>query len=182
MSLGDGGTAGERASLRAMAHPVRLQIMSLLTGSPMTAAEVARELGLTHANASYHLRNLLSGGLIVVAGEEKIRGGVAKRYRYDATSDLERDKARGPRGDEYYQVSFASLAHELIRRTQGTHFPEGPKLIADADLWVDPQVWRDTLTKIGAAIRDLHDAAQPPRSPGTIRTSTTAAMFNLESE
>jgi predicted ArsR family transcriptional regulator len=49
----------------------------------MSAAEVARELGLTHANASYHLRQLLAAGQLVQAGEETIRGGRAKRYRYD---------------------------------------------------------------------------------------------------
>ena len=68
--------------LRAVAHPVRLRILSLLTGSAMSAAEVARELDLTHANASYHLRILLESGTVVEAGEERIRGGVAKRYRY----------------------------------------------------------------------------------------------------
>ena len=66
-----------------MAHPVRLRMLSLLTGAPMSAAEVARELGLTHANASYHLRQLLAAGQLVEAGEETIRGGRAKRYRYD---------------------------------------------------------------------------------------------------
>src|SRR4029453_13180152 len=93
MSLGNGG----KTALRATAHPVRLQIMSLLTGAPLTAAEVARELGLTHANASYHLRTLLAGGLIVPAGGERMRGGLAKRYRYDAGPDMEQEKAGGPR-------------------------------------------------------------------------------------
>ena len=66
------------AELRAMAHPVRLRILSLLTGAALTAAEIARELGLTHANASYHLRHLLAAGQIEVAGEERIRGGVGQ--------------------------------------------------------------------------------------------------------
>ena len=69
-------------ALRAVAHPVRLQILSLLTGTELSAAEVARELGITHANASYHLRTLLDAGELVIASEEKIRGGVAKRYRH----------------------------------------------------------------------------------------------------
>src|SRR6476659_9549606 len=60
-------------SLRALAHPVRLQMLSLLTGAPMSAAEVARELGLTHANASYHLRQLLAAGQLVEAGDELLR-------------------------------------------------------------------------------------------------------------
>ena len=61
------------SAMRAVAHPVRLQMLSLLTGTEMSAAEVARELDLTHANASYHLRVLLDADEIVVAGEEKMR-------------------------------------------------------------------------------------------------------------
>ncbi|MFC7535267.1 adenylosuccinate lyase [Actinoplanes sp. GCM10030250] len=80
MSL-TGADPGGTAALRALAHPVRLRIMSLLTGADLTAADVARALGITHANASYHLRTLLAAGQIVAAGEKKIRGGVAKRYR-----------------------------------------------------------------------------------------------------
>ena len=76
------------ARLRATAHPVRLRIMSLLTAQAMSAAEVARELELTHANASYHLRLLHDIGELVVESEEKIRGGTAKRYRYDASREL----------------------------------------------------------------------------------------------
>ncbi|MEO3927265.1 helix-turn-helix domain-containing protein [Micromonosporaceae bacterium B7E4] len=53
----------------------------MLTASALTAAQIAHELDLTHANASYHLRHLLAAGLIQVAGEERIRGGAAKRYR-----------------------------------------------------------------------------------------------------
>ena len=56
---GDQPTDAFTAELRAVAHPVRLRILSLLTGAAMTATEVAAELGLTHANASYHLRRLL---------------------------------------------------------------------------------------------------------------------------
>jgi DNA-binding transcriptional ArsR family regulator len=173
MPLGDGREAEEKAALRAMAHPMRLRMMSLLTAAPMTAAEVARELGLTHANASYHLRNLLAGGLIVVAGEEKIRGGVAKRYRYDAGN------FGGPKPDEQVRLEYAAVAHELIRRTEHASFPAGPKLLADAELWVDPEKWTELRLRVNDALIELHRAAQPAGTPGTIRTSTTAAMFRM---
>jgi len=176
MSLGDDRAAEEKTALRAMAHPVRLRMMSLLTAAPMTAAEVARELGLTHANASYHLRNLLAGGLILVDGEEKIRGGVAKRYRYQAGQDLSK---QGPRPDEQVRIEYAAVAHEMIRRTQQTSFPPGPKLLADAELWVDPEKWAELRKRVSDALVELHEIAQPPRTPGTIRTSTTAAMFQM---
>jgi DNA-binding transcriptional ArsR family regulator len=158
-----------------------LQILSLLTGSALTAAEVARELGLTHANSSYHLRTLRTAGLIVVAGEEKIRGGVAKRYRYVVQSDRDEQARRGPRPVEQTRMEFTAIAHELIRRLQSATFTPGPKLLADADLWVEPQKWLDYHTRVAEAVRDLHEAAQPPRTPGTVRTSTTVAMFEIDS-
>jgi DNA-binding transcriptional ArsR family regulator len=176
MSLGD---RGDQAALRAMAHPLRLQIMSLLTAAPMTAAEVARELGITHANASYHLRNLLTGGLILVAGEEKIRGGVAKRYRYDVGHDREQ-QLRRPRSDEQHRVEFAAAAHELIRRTREASIAPSPAVLADAELWIEPDTWAAIRTRISEALVELHRAARPPRTPGTIRTSSTAALFEME--
>jgi DNA-binding transcriptional ArsR family regulator len=190
MSLGDahGEARGDgrpvtpaqhQAALRAMAHPVRLQIMSLLTGASLTAAEVARELGLTHANASYHLRNLLAGGMIVAAGEEKIRGGVAKRYRYDAAQDVAGQRTDGPWSDVQNRSMYVSTANELIRRTAEADWV-APKVMADAELWVDPEVWREIRNRIAQAAVDLHNAAQPPRTPGTVRTSSTVAMFALQ--
>jgi DNA-binding transcriptional ArsR family regulator len=182
MSLGEGpagSAAGETAALRAMAHPLRLRMMSLLTAAPMTAAEVARELGLTHANASYHLRNLLAGGLIVVEGEEKIRGGVAKRYRYDVGHEREQRAQHRVVGDDQLRLEFSAFAHELIRRTREAHFPPAPKLLADAELWVDPEKWQEIRERVGQALVELHEVARPPRTPGTIRTSTTAAMFEM---
>ncbi|GIM97273.1 hypothetical protein Ato02nite_090660 [Paractinoplanes toevensis] len=161
---------------------MRLRIMSLLTAAPMTAAEVARELGLTHANASYHLRTLLSGGLIFVESEEKIRGGVAKRYRYDVAHERERRLSERPLSDEQLRIEIAAFANELIRRSRDARFPAGQKVLADAELWVDPAKWDELRERIALALTELHGAAQPPRTPGTVRTSTTAALFEMESE
>ena len=170
------------ATLRATAHPIRLQIMSLLTGASLTAAEVARELGITHANASYHLRQLLAADMIVPAGEERIRGGVAKRYRYDATHDVAQQRARGRRADAVYREEFAAVAAELLRRTRSATFPAGKKVLVDADLWLEAGDWAAFEERVGEAARELHDAAKPPRTPGTIRTSTSIAMFRMETE
>jgi DNA-binding transcriptional ArsR family regulator len=180
MSLGE--SAGKRrAALRAMAHPVRLQITSLLTGAALTAAEIARELGLTHANASYHLRSLLAAGIIVPAGEERIRGGLAKRYRYDPDRDRGEPTAHGRQADAANRALYAALAQELVRRTALGDF-SGRGTMTDADLWVEPGVWLDVRNRMAELSRELHAAARPARTPGTIRTSTTIAMFQMETD
>ena len=110
-------------ALRAVAHPVRLRMLSLLTGTELSAAEVARELGITHANASYHLRILLDAGELVIASEEKIRGGVAKRYRHPWQEDAAATpKQVGTLEDRTLYVR--AMAEELVRRVaavEGRH-------------------------------------------------------------
>ncbi|SEE48962.1 ArsR/SmtB family transcription factor [Jiangella alba] len=52
-------------ALRAMAHPLRLDLIELLgTVGPATAAECARQLGSTQASCSYHLRQLAKYGFV----------------------------------------------------------------------------------------------------------------------
>ena len=157
-----------------MAHPVRLRILSLLTGAAMSAAEVARELDLTHANASYHLRQLHHAGFVVVAEEESIRGGKAKRYRYDvdqagATASTPSESA------SYYQA----IAEELIRRGSGRSALGHLGTSADADLWVPEDVWVETVHRVSDAITDLHRAALPPRTAEAVHVSVTTALFEM---
>src|SRR5438034_2205715 len=52
-------------AIRAMAHPVRLDLQSLLgREGPMTAAQAARCLGISQALASHHLRQLAKYGFV----------------------------------------------------------------------------------------------------------------------
>ena len=165
--------------LRAMAHPVRLRMLSLLTGSAMSAAEVARELDLTHANASYHLRILLASGEIVEAGEERIRGGVAKRYRYPHEQRGQHSKVRSSAVDE---VAYArTLGRELERRARDKK-PRGKGVSSDLEGWVTPEVFQQAVDLLAQASFLLHDHNQPPRTPGTVHFSETSWAFQMTTE
>ena len=165
-------------SLRAMAHPVRLQMLSLLTGAELSAAEVARELGITHANASYHLRLLQDTGLLEVAGEERIRGGVAKRYRHPWEQHTRR---RVRTSDADREMWARALAEEMVRRVRLTD-PERPGSSTDAELWVTPEDYEAAREALNQASGLLHAGARPPRTEGTIRVGLTAALFQMRSE
>jgi DNA-binding transcriptional ArsR family regulator len=170
---GDVGDEREISRLRSLAHPLRLRMLSLLTGTAMSAAEVARELGITHANASYHLRLLADADLIIVDGEERIRGGVAKRYRYPH----ERDEPR-PSHDEL-AAQVEAMCQELVRRF-GHRIEGPPATYTDAELWVTPEVWREAVEHLKQASLLVHQKAQRPRTKGTIKTNTTVAAFRME--
>ncbi|MDV3297182.1 MAG: winged helix-turn-helix domain-containing protein [Brachybacterium paraconglomeratum] len=166
--------ATSTSALRAMAHPLRLRMLSLLTGSAMSAAEVARELGISQANASYHLRVLARAGEVVEAGEEKVRGGVAKRYRHpwDAAEPMRRPD-EGARRQQ-----LRTMAAELERRGARRR-PGGRNLTADAELWVTPDVRDRVLALLTEAATLLHAEAQPPRTEGTGPLNLTLVAFEM---
>jgi DNA-binding transcriptional ArsR family regulator len=163
------------SSLRAVAHPLRLRMLSLLTGVEMSAAEVARELGITQANASYHLRQLAASGHVVETGTEKIRGGVAKRYTHQWRDGP--PKKRRPVGDNSL---IEVIANELVRRAGQR--AAGLGMLTDAELWVSPEVWRKATDMVHEASALLHDNAKPPRSKGAVHVNMTTAMFEMSTE
>lgn len=147
-------------------------MLSLLTGATMSAAEVARELGTTQANASYHLRRLHAAGLLDVAEEVRIRGGRARRFHHDPDSGS-RLQRRGP---EDAALLAEALGAELRRRTAQRQ-PGVQGLSTDAELWVEPAVWAQFRDTVRAASATLHREARPPRTEGTVRVSATMALF-----
>src|SRR5580698_10887064 len=79
-------------AIRALAHPVRLDLQALVgRAGQITAADAARELGISHGLASHHLRQLAKYGFVEqVAGkdnpERPWRGVAASMQWPDAPS------------------------------------------------------------------------------------------------
>lgn len=163
------------SALRSVAHPVRLRILSMLTAQPMSAAEVARELDLTHANASYHLRVLHDAGELVVESEEKIRGGTAKRYRYVVGGDPARPSGPPTVEDE---IAWQHATHSEIVRRLGQRV-RGPGSSSDIETWVTPETWREAIDMVSAAMTLLHDRARPPGTEGTVHVSASSQAFMM---
>jgi len=196
--------------LRATAHPIRLRLLSLLTGAAMSAAEAGRELGYSQATASYHLRVLERAGLVRVVETVRLRGGEAKRYRHESSAERFRfddaqasasasasagagdgtsgaiDAARAqvvaPKPTASSAEDRAEYVEALIHelRRRNARRGDGPQVSTDAELWVDPETWRRVVRHVGDASALLHAAAKPPRTPGTRPVSMTAALFPLK--
>ena len=164
---------GASQALRAVAHPLRLQILSLLTGAELSAAEIARELDITHANASYHLRVLYDAGQLEIASEERIRGGVAKRYRH-SWQQPHKGKVSSTDREAYARAQ----AEELVRRVREA-VPGRHGLYTDAELWVTAETFDAVRASLLEAATRLHESARPPRSEDTRRVGLTIAMFEM---
>lgn len=177
----DDTTTGVRR-LRAAAHPLRLRMLSLLTGAEMSAAEVARALDITHANASYHLRLLLEAGEVEVAGEERIRGGVARRYRHPWRRLSEAERPGGAADPGAHVAYVRAMAEELVRRYDARDAGSGRHrgVLSDAEVWVPPAAWDEALGLLRRASELLHEEALPPGTDGSRHVALTLGAFVLD--
>ncbi|MFG1807261.1 ArsR/SmtB family transcription factor [Streptomyces sp. NPDC049040] len=158
--------------LRALAHPVRLRIVSLVWNVPLSAAELSRELGISHALASQHLRRLDAVGLVELAEVRANRGGRERRYRAVHGSPLSDQRHEGVR------LIAEAMAHNLRDRA-GRREPGAEGVTSDAELWVAPEVWTDFRHRLAALFGELHDAARAPHAPGTVGIGATVMVFPL---
>ena len=162
------------ARLRATAHPVRLRILSLLTAEAMSAAEVARALDITHANASYHLRVLARRRRARgrERGEDPRRGGQALPVRRHPRG---RRTASSPVDD---RIAYARAnALEVERRLLDAAAGSGSS--SDLEAWVPVETWRRALDLLHEASHLLHAEARPAGTADTVHVSATTNAFTM---
>lgn len=167
------------SSLRVLAHPLRLRMLSLLTGSPLSATDLGHELGVSQALASYHLRQLHQAGVIELAEVRPRRGGRERRFVYRAAA------TGAPSPSDGLALFAEAVGVELRRRSQEAGPVTGPapaRLGVDAELWVEPGQWAEAVDAMRTASLALHRQAQPPRTAGTVRVSVSAVLFPMTTD
>jgi DNA-binding transcriptional ArsR family regulator len=70
-------------TLELLAHPVRLRVVHAMRGGrTLTTSQLcARMPDVSHATMYRHVGLLADGGVLEVAGEQRVRGAVERRYR-----------------------------------------------------------------------------------------------------
>jgi DNA-binding transcriptional ArsR family regulator len=97
-------------ALRAVAHPIRLELIGLLRRSgPMTATQAATRIGESPASCSFHLRQLAKYGLVEEAG-----GGRGRERPWRATAPLTSWEAPGDDADRV--EATAMLSRVVVER------------------------------------------------------------------
>ncbi|MFF3224144.1 ArsR/SmtB family transcription factor [Nocardia suismassiliense] len=119
--------------LRALAHPVRVQLVGLLRKyGPSTATRLAERLGVGSGTASYHLRQLGAAGFVE---EDTERGNARERWWRSVHQMTElNDPELAEREPEAAFAYFQSVAAAHTLRTQRTV----------NEVQTMPRAWRDT--------------------------------------
>lgn len=156
-------------------------MLSLLTGAPMSAAELGRELDISQALASYHLRFLVDAGAVQFVEEVANRGGRERRYRYSVNAESVSHPDGSPSAEPESHELMLSATIEELRRRHTHRAASGPDLNVDAELWVNPKEWLAFRDAVKTAAVRLHEAAAHPHTPGMTHVNVTALLFRMDS-
>jgi DNA-binding transcriptional ArsR family regulator len=97
-------------TVRALAHPLRLDLIEVLgTLGPTTAARCGRQLGVSQASCSFHLRQLAKYGFV-----EEAEPGPDRRERVWRLSDFEQSWQSGPVTDQLDRVFAQREADRML--------------------------------------------------------------------
>ncbi|HEY1919186.1 MAG TPA: helix-turn-helix domain-containing protein [Streptosporangiaceae bacterium] len=160
-------------AIRALAHPVRLDLLELLAaGGPATAAHCGRMLGESQASCSFHLRQLAKYGLVEETGEGT---GREKPWRATTTSTgwdsvqktPEAAAAAGLLSEVLAESYFTQLRRWLEVRSGESEEWQRAAFVGDRFLWVTPeelaQVGRDLAAIVDQYFeRQVRPELRPP--------------------
>lgn len=146
-------------ALRALAHPVRLELLGLLRRQgPHTATQAAERLGESSGSTSFHLRQLAKYGLVEEAG-----GGEGRERPWRATAMFTgwpevADNPELAAASGLLRGIVAERYFEQLLRWLETHDTE-PEAWQEAAHFGDTLLWvtKDELLELGRREQELMD-------------------------
>lgn len=141
------------SDMRALAHPLRLQLLELLgTEGAFTASEAARRLDETPANVSWHLRKLAQHGFVRQGGGP----GRNRPWKFVAQSLAFGDDAEDPAAatalsDLFYDREFQVLCTSMRQQAAESQRWRDATSVVQSRLWLTPE----EAHRLGRALHDL---------------------------
>jgi DNA-binding transcriptional ArsR family regulator len=152
VSLGDARMA------KAMAHPVRVQALTILNERVASPSEIAEELQLPVSNVAYHVRALLQLGCIEEVEARPVRGALEHRYRAVrrvlVTGDEWEDfpgTARSEFAGMWFQATFADIRHAM---ESGVFEERSDRHMTFTPLVLDEQAWRELNERLDEVLNE----------------------------
>jgi hypothetical protein len=177
-------TVDQPGELAALAHPVRLDLMShLMSAGPATASACARAVGDSPSNCSYHLRFLARYGLV-----EPVEGATDGRERpWRATvTGIAVDRQRT---DPAQEAAFAAIALQrdqrlareyLARRDRVDPRWERAAAMDTYTLRLAPEELADLVSRVDALVRPYLAATREDEPGGSALVHVGVHAFPLE--
>ena len=173
---------------KALAHPLRVRILSSLSKGISSPNQLAQELGEPLGNVSYHVKTLLEYDCVELVKTEPRRGAVEHFYRateraFFSAKDWEKIPASARKGingvilEAIGQDAAAAMVSNTIENRSDSHISRTPMVLDQAGWDELTKLLLDTLNR---AIEIQEEAANRLAKEKTDPISSTLAILNFE--
>ena len=175
--------------LKGLAHPIRLELLGILSYRDISPKEFARHRGEPVSNLNYHFKLLEELGCIELAGTRPSRGSVEHIYRrIKRVIFSDRDWLIMP--DEARQIVSSTILRDLIGRVTealqaGTFTARDDVHITWRPVTLDEQGWSEMVKILAEAFASIGDAEvramERMRASGDQGLVATVGLLGFES-
>jgi DNA-binding transcriptional ArsR family regulator len=164
---------------QALNHPLRTEIIAILSDTCASPSEMADMLGEELSNVSYHTKQLLELDCIEVVDKKQIRGAVKTRYR--ATTKMLLDNPDWERLGRTVRTGISiNAVNEVTRRAadaleEGTFDRRTDRTLITMKLDVDEPGWDE----VNAALRTAYERINEVEVEAALRKAEGAKTFRM---
>jgi DNA-binding transcriptional ArsR family regulator len=173
--------------VNALAHPLRLRILSILEERTASPKELAREVDAPLTHVSYHVRQLANLGVIRLVRETVRRGTVEHHYSLEG-----RPGVTGGAWRDAPEIAKQALLVAVLRQVSAqvnaaaaeAGFSRSGAQLQRLTLQLDEEGWRDVSERLGELANELEriqtEATGRATKASTDAISATAVTMMFE--
>jgi len=107
------------AQLKALANPLRQQLLDQFSRGPATTKQIATTLGLGRTRLYHHVAKLEEAGLLRLVETRQVRGAMEKYYETAANSmRIDRDAIEGPSAELVQGILTQGVVDSLLNNVR----------------------------------------------------------------
>ena len=173
--------------IKALTHPLRIQILRALEERTASPSELADEIGAPLGNVSYHVRQLHGLGLIKLVKKTPRRGAIEHHYKALAQAPISDEAWAGQPGvvkESVVGTSLGELGKAVNAAVAGGGFKRAEAQLVREDVVLDDKGFQDVAKELArvterlAKIRD--DSARRLEKGGDEGVHANVALMLFE--
>jgi len=173
--------------IKALTHPLRIQILRALEERTASPSELADEIGAPLGNVSYHVRQLHGLGLIKLVKKTPRRGAIEHHYKALAQAPISDEAWAGQPGvvkESVVGTSLGELGKAVNAAVAGGGFKRAEAQLVREDFALDEKGFADAAKELSRAVERLgkirDDAARRLEKSGDDGHRASIALMLFE--
>jgi DNA-binding transcriptional ArsR family regulator len=148
--------------IKALTHPLRIQILAALDERTASPSELADELGAPLGNVSYHVRQLAGLGLIKLVKRTPRRGAIEHHYKAVGRPQITDDAWAGTPAtvkDAVVGAALGDVGSAVTAAAAAGGFSRPDSHLTRTQVTLDERGWKDLDNELNATLNRVQKIA-----------------------